>query len=159
MGYKVEVSAQMVVTRAAKIRSEDAAVWRLKDDLVYFDDHVGDDQNYLQIVEYSFEDYVAIVADDDLMMPPHELMLLLDAPAVELFLMIDVERKNLTSWISLKLNEAKMEQQKTDETHRVPKLMQSVNCLLDMEQTANVGDGGAVVVGLNLAHDLSECLD
>ena len=79
-------------------------------------------------------------------MPSHGLLVLL-AQAVASFLLNDVEMKNLTSWISLKLIEAKMNWQKMDEKKVVGLKLVSVNCLFDKGQTTN-----SVVA--NVGHDL-----
>ena len=80
-------------------------------------------------------------------MPSHGLLLVLLVQAVASFLLNDVEMKNLTSWISLKLIEAKMNWQKMDEKKVVGLKLVSVNCLFDKGQTIN-----SVVA--NVEHDL-----
>ena len=122
--------------------------WLLRD-LAFVDDHdVAEEWNETRMVEYNFAYYAVSV--DDLMLQLDGLLLLL-APAVACFLVNDVEMRNLTSWISLKLIEAEMEQQKTGEK-RVSKLP-LVNCLFDMGQTTNV------VAVVSVMHDLSDGWD
>ena len=114
-------------------------------DLAFVDDHGGAEEwNETRMVEYNFAYYAVSV--DDLMLL-HDGLLLLQAPAVACFLVNDVEMRNLTSWISLKLIEAKMNWQKMDEKKVVGLKLVSVNCLFDKGLTIN-----SVVA--NVEHDL-----